>query len=491
MMLERGKTRLLNEALALGDLDLHSLPERQRISLQEARRAVKELEAEMRIPPDTPARRNDRIIAELLHTQRTKMNSLINAIRRDSPDFMPLGIELNEILQLIPKEGALVAPLITLQGSAVFVVPHGVKEIMPTHVIPLDSFKDEDLNTLLHGTLEQPGWLLAYQDFYNNRQIKNWRAAIESLTGRLWQALVAPIHERLAVLNVKWLLLYPSGGLQLLPLHAAWRIGDDGRPRALLDDYVITYAPSAYALDAADRRTEGRAGKTALVVGVNAYQKLPPLNNAIPEAGAIAGLFQAVPLLDSAATKQAVKAGAPASAYVHLSCHGSFNWRAPMDSALYLANDEPLPLSEIISDLDLRSARLVTLSACETGISDVNQSPDEFLGLPAGFLQAGAPALVSSLWTVDDRSTALLMERFYRNHLERGMTFPSALREAQLWLRGATRQELGNYYKAFLHMSAEDAYAAFLEVSLSGAPDDRPYANPFYWAAFTFNGSSR
>jgi len=40
-------------------------------------------------------------------------------------------------------------------------------------------------------------------------------------------------------------------------------------------------------------------------------------------------------------------------------------------------------------------------------------------------------------------------------------------------------------------MSVDDAYAASLEISRSGAPDDRPYANPFYWAAFTFNGSSQ
>ncbi|OUL69376.1 hypothetical protein CA603_50910 [Paraburkholderia hospita] len=49
-------------------------------------------------------------------------------------------------------------------------------------------------------------------------------------------------------------------------------------------------------------------------------------------------------------------------------------------------------------------------------ITDVSKSPDEYLGLPAGFLQAGAPARVSSLWAVDDGSTALLTSRFHKNH---------------------------------------------------------------------------
>ncbi len=207
----------------------------------------------------------------------------------------------------------------------------------------------------------------------------------------------------------------------------------------------------------------------------------------MPEAEAVARVLDANPLLNSATTKLVVKSGVAGAVYLHLSCHGSFNWGNPMDSALYLAHDEPLKLSEIISDLNLNSTRLVTLSACETGISDVRQSPDEYLGLPAGFLQAGAPAVVSSLWTVDDRSTALLMERFYRNHLEKGMTLSAALREAQLWLRDATRKELGDYYKTFIRMSAEEAFDAFIEIS--GAPDDKPYANPFYWAAFTFTGA--
>jgi CHAT domain-containing protein len=139
--------------------------------------------------------------------------------------------------------------------------------------------------------------------------------------------------------------------------------------------------------------------------------------------------------------------------------------------------------------LNLESARLVTLSACETGIPNVRQSPDEFIGLPAGFLQAGTPAIVSSLWIVDDRSTALLMGRFYRNHLEIGLAFPAALREAQLWLRDVTRQELGAYYKAFVRLGADDAFAALIHLRSGGRPDDTPYANPFYWAAFIFSGA--
>jgi len=58
-------------------------------------------------------------------------------------------------------------------------------------------------------------------------------------------------------------------------------------------------------------------------------------------------------------------------------------------------NDAPLTLAEIIN---LRlSARLVGLSACETGIFALRHSPDEYIGLPTGFLQGGAAGVISSL----------------------------------------------------------------------------------------------
>ena len=142
--------------------------------------------------------------------------------------------------------------------------------------------------------------------------------------------------------------------------------------------------------------------------------------------------------------------------------------------------------------MDISAARLITLSACETGVTEI-QSPDEFLGLPAGFLQAGAPAVLSTLWPVDDDvSTMLLMERFYEKHLE-GLAPPTALRRAQLRLRDITARELTERFAA-----EETARLAGSEpADLTGDqflrfaardPDDHPFAEAHYWAAFTLNG---
>jgi CHAT domain-containing protein len=408
---------------------------------------------------------------------------------------MPSGLTLSEILSLIPEGGALVAPVITSQGSAVFVVPCGAKTVTEEYVIRLDQLKDETVNDLLVGTETNPGWLRAYMN--GNRQA--WETAIETCTRRLWQEMMLPVHARLQELGVRRVILMPSGGLQLLPQHVAWRMVD-GVKHYFMDDYEVIYAPSAFALQASRARAQSRAGQTALVVGVSVYKKLQPLHFTRAEVEEVSKLFNVQPLMDSAATPEGVRERASGAAYVHLSCHGSFAWgQDPLASAVYLAEDRPLTLADILGKMDLNSARLVTLSACETGISDIRQSPDEYVGLPAGFLQAGAAGVVSSLWSVNDLSTALLMIRFYENHLKDKQPPAQALRQAQLWLRDVTNAELGELFDAF-RKNTPDAQVSprmphalasqeFRKYTLDSDPKGRPFAHPYYWAAFAFYGA--
>lgn len=102
--------------------------------------------------------------------------------------------------------------------------------------------------------------------------------------------------------------------------------------------------------------------------------------------------------------------GVQGRGYIHFACRGNYNWNDPYESGLVLA-DGRLTLDELQrGNVDLSSARLVTLSACETGIVDISKgNPEEYVGVPAGFLLAGVPCVVSSLWEVPDLSTALLM----------------------------------------------------------------------------------
>jgi CHAT domain-containing protein len=114
--------------------------------------------------------------------------------------------------------------------------------------------------------------------------------------------------------------------------------------------------------------------------------------------------------------------------------------------------------------------RLAILSACETGMIGI-ENADEAISLPTGLLQAGVAAVIASLWAVDDRSTMLLLTKFYDLWRKDNLSPDQALRQAQIWLRDSTAREIA-------------AYGGFFTPN----PHDRPYAHPFHWAAFSYTG---
>src|SRR5499433_340997 len=116
--------------------------------------------------------------------------------------------------------------------------------------------------------------------------------------------------------------------------------------------------------------------------------------------------------------------------FLHLASHGYFRRDNPMFSFLKLA-DSHLNFYSLL-DFDLK-AEMVTLSACHTGVNMVFPG-DELHGLMRGFLYAGAPSLVASLWAVSDRSTAAFM-REMSSRIDAGETKRKALQQAQLAIR--------------------------------------------------------
>jgi tetratricopeptide (TPR) repeat protein len=237
------------------------------------------------------------------------------------------------------------------------------------------------------------------------------------------------------------------------------------------------------------------------------------------EVEAIVGLFpgeRATVLLGEAASAAALEVMARSGSlkgyrYLHFAAHGETNPAVALSSALILAPDLARPADPTRSGTDGRvtaqqiaytwelDADLVVLSACESGLGRYAHG-EGYLGFAQALFLKGARSLVVSQWKVNDRSTALLMARFYQNLLGRraGLRQPlakaEALGEAKRWLSGLTAEEAGA-----ASSTPDRGVIRPLATSGQSGPDEglparpgaagrRPYAHPYYWAAFVLVG---
>lgn len=140
---------------------------------------------------------------------------------------------------------------------------------------------------------------------------------------------------------------------------------------------------------------------------------------------------------------------------IHFATHGFLNFRRPMLSCLMLScfdeggqpQDGALRLQDIYR---MRlSADLVVLSACQTALGKEVRG-EGLVGLTRGFMYAGAPRVLASLWNVDDRGSAELMKRFYQHLLGSEKLRPAAaLRKAQFEMISHQRWRDPYYWAAF------------------------------------------
>lgn len=263
------------------------------------------------------------------------------------------------------------------------------------------------------------------------------RKHLDSLTARvknhlklLFDKLLRPLMK---YIGERSLSIVPSGLLHYLPFHALF----DGE-KFLIETRAVSYAPSATVLQHCLSRPRGKY-ESALLVGVP-DERAPRIAEEIRELQTL--FADAKLLLRDEATLERVKQEAAQVDLFHLACHAHFRQDNPQFSALQLA-DGWLTLSDTYN-LKLSSG-LVTLSACETGVNAVTAG-EELVGLARGFLSAGSPSVVLSLWTVDDEATQELMSDFYRELLDLGNPAKS-LQVAQI--RMLRRQEHPFFWSSF------------------------------------------
>jgi CHAT domain-containing protein len=310
------------------------------------------------------------------------------------------------------------------------------------------------------------------------------------------------------------------------------------QPQYLADKFVdgVKYAPSCQFLQLSRRNRKDTNSTTPRFFAIQ--NPTEDLAYADLEVQAISPAFPNPRILPrKEASKTALQETATAqdfrnAEYVHFAGHGAFNFASPLLSPLVLAgavvkrDDSPpesLPrennpeaelkgtktgnsrfipwrqgktldlalcytLGELFQ-LHLPYCRLVILSACETGLMDFSPELEEYISLALGFLYAGAPNVICSLWAVNDLSTAILMVKFYEE-MANQPSVALALKAAQEWMRTVTKQKLTEW----LNPPASDLNAPInapikqkLRENLHlgfKLDNHQPYQHPIHWGAF-------
>ncbi|MEH2423460.1 MAG: CHAT domain-containing protein [Nostoc sp.] len=425
--------------------------------------------------------------------------------------YLPIGsgFKFDQFKVILDDSTVIIEWYITTDKIIAFVIKSQGQKII---VVPSQT---QDLKSLIYWTNEY------LSDYYNSKyQYKvKWQNQLEERLKKL--AEILHLEEILTHIPKHYdrLILIPHRFLHLFPLHAL-----PVKESYLIDLFSngVSYAPSCQILQQVQLRQhpDFKSLFAIQTPTTDLYEK---------DLGAVAAIKKQ--FADSYILKQdqAKKSAIisfdenPHSVALHekllkancafVFCHGYFNRNSPLDSGLLFADSFvsselvkvdskryiPVPeeddkavdltkcltLADIITHVKLEHCRLVTLSACETGVIDSRNTSDEYIGLPSGFLLAGSTNVVSSLWSVDATATALLMIKFYEE-LQQQSNIVLALNTAQRWLRNTSVQE----FRAWLRKSnldedwQDELDEQFLQIQQQQGSTTKIFESPFYWSAF-------
>ena len=433
--------------------------------------------------------------------------------------------------QLIPPGGAIVAPIITAEFGGKMLIATRRGGVPQIDIVDMPGLSFQTAAGLMSG------WIGAYRNNYKrlaavqtseSRKLWNeWLAAVEAVGPRIWALFGGPLDQALArrgIASGARIVWMPSTLLTVLPLGLA---EEPGTGRRLLDSYEIVTVPNLETL-AASAKSVAEPAPRSLGAIVNPTGDNPRLDLPFTdiEGALVATHFPAESrlVLDRKWTEPMIAlTGLAGATYWHFASHGRVDWADPGQSGLIMKDEKVLTADLFLIaskgfEGRLGRPRLVVLSACETGLINPVSENDEFTGLQTTFLHMGAAGVLSTAWQVDDLATALLVSKFYDLHLDAGQSPPTALKQAQAWLRDATTADLLAYAQAAsARAQLSPADARRLETALTanlrpmaglsgtlwtwmqkklgtsppaqaGDKAPRPFAHPYYWGAFTYSG---
>jgi len=286
----------------------------------------------------------------------------------------------------------------------------------------------------------------------------------------LYNLLLAPIENLLPQSPDVVITIVPHGPLFLAPFAALIT----PQNTFVAEEHSLAFVPAIGVLRATGKLEADISNeKNTLLAFGNPITKQTAFLGSLPyaekEVQSVAALFApgtTTVEIGAKATKSEFRRLAPQNTIIHLATHGLIDEEHPMDSAVVLApesNDDGLLTVRDILQLPALRARLVVLSACQTGRGKI--TGDGVVGLSRAFIIAGTPSILVSQWNVDDVMTEYQMKQLYISYLK-GSSKAKSLRDAQL--------------------KTIDYMEKILPLDTAGGEKIRP--DPRYWAAFQLIG---
>ncbi|WP_196515781.1 tetratricopeptide repeat protein [Nostoc sp. WHI] len=438
---------------------------------------------------------------EALETAEVRKNTCLAWLREGSIYQPPTGFNFKQTEKLLnPKTAAIYWHLSPI-AITTFIIKHNepLKILLPQ--LPSESQKggySPYFYQLQRFESWMQRWKKSYQDYckpYTDKETTPWRENMKSMLETLGEILEIKRIVQENLQDVDNLILIPHRELHLLPLDYLFKDRD----------FIITYLPSfQIGLQLLESTSNSENTDSQKLMNI----EMPSKNLVFTQIQSDA-LYHLYPkygkLPEPPITKtNLLEALKEYEGYFHFTGHGYHILENPIESALELADTEKLTLGDIFDcpELDLRKYQLICLSACETGITSQEFSKeriiDEYVGLVSGFLAKGANYVVSTLWKVDERSTVLLIIRFYQLLKKQKQTPTIALGQAKDWLRKLTYKDLAKWYRDLAKELNKLQSRDYLETeakmiekdikNLNKESTELPYAHPYYSAGFILTG---
>jgi CHAT domain-containing protein len=256
------------------------------------------------------------------------------------------------------------------------------------------------------------------------------RRQVNELSRQLFQSLLQPVMEKIK--NNKHLVIIPYNEISYLPFEL---LSNGKDAPLLLHQFAISYNYAANFLfdETGDNNKGYQVLAMAPFTGAETRAGLLPV---LPSSGAEIAQLPGKQLTGDSATRAQFIALSGQYPVIHLATHAVANDRDPLGSYIefygrQLDADSVHRLYEReIYNLDMKSARLLILSACETG-SGLLVNGEGVVSLSRAFSYAGCKSVITSLWKADDVATAFIMKQLHV-YLQKGFSKDIALQKAKI-----------------------------------------------------------